>query len=224
MPLSADFNAICQDYFFRRTTLARADVAIVYGNRLIVPELARAVLDHYAQGLFSTVIVTGGVETPNGASEARAVASLLRRGGIPMRSVLIDEESFNTSENLQNARDLLHDHVGMHRVQSLIGFGHASAGPRFIMTAGKIMPHVVPMHVCVYPDDVQPHRWDQHDHFREKAQRDAEKIPAYLALNYLVPLTVDQVNQQVSNLRSVSHALASNPLSRVQEHHDFAPA
>jgi uncharacterized SAM-binding protein YcdF (DUF218 family) len=96
----------------------RAETAIVLGAAVIgdrpSPVFA-ARLDHaatlYAQGRARHILVTGGRSPEDAASEAGAGAAYLQARGVPGASILREDLSRTTRQNLANARRLLGEGV-----------------------------------------------------------------------------------------------------------------
>ncbi|MEN6565722.1 MAG: YdcF family protein [Veillonellales bacterium] len=93
------------------------DTIIVLGAKLIGGEpstMLRLRLDEavklYNEGYASTVIVSGAQGADEESSEALAMQSYLIFHGIPMKDILLEDQSFNTYQNLTNSQAIMREH------------------------------------------------------------------------------------------------------------------
>lgn len=94
-----------------------ADVGIVLGASLWgdVPspglkERLNLVVEHYEEGRFEDIIVTGGYDTPESTvSEAEGSKRYLVEQGIPEEHIWLEPNSTSTLENLQFAQDIMQE-------------------------------------------------------------------------------------------------------------------
>lgn len=63
----------------------------------------------YQQGRAERVIVCGAQGKNEPSTEARAMAEALIERGVPAQAILLEEDSFNTAQNLTNARRIMQD-------------------------------------------------------------------------------------------------------------------
>lgn len=103
-------------------TDGRFDVVLVLGKTLKngqVDEDYRLRLDRAAALLQSNsdvrLILLGGQTDPAWVSEARAGSDYLQQQGVPAQSILLEEASRHTLENLRHARDMI-ENEGSNRV------------------------------------------------------------------------------------------------------------
>ncbi len=194
---SSLFNEI-QNSFLKDTSLMQADVAIVFGNKNISSELAAKTAELYHSGMIrKAIVVTGGVDGANDL-EAYEIYDDLLRAGVPQGFILVDDESENTQENAENARELLRHSIGLEEVDSVISLGHAYAGPRFLMTVAKRLPHVLPMHVAVYPKSLSAENCLNDAGFAQRIQQEVKKISFYLTVGYIAPMTYADVEEAIA--------------------------
>lgn len=90
------------------------DAIIVLGAKLIGSEpstMLRLRLDEaiklYTQGFASTIIVSGARGADEETSEASAMRTYLIDKGIPSDKIIIEDNSFNTYQNLNNCRVIM---------------------------------------------------------------------------------------------------------------------
>ena len=102
----------------RERPVARADALIVLGARVMPDgELSTTLLrrvetayDAYASGLAGALIVCGAQGLDEPVTEASAMYAYLKGRGVPEAAVFEEDQSFNTEENLSNARKIMEDH------------------------------------------------------------------------------------------------------------------
>lgn len=94
-----------------------SDAIIVLGARLIGKEpstMLRLRLDEavklYGQGFAATIIVSGAKGPDEEVSEASAMRTYLVSKGIPSEQILMEDNSFNTFQNLNNCRMIMMQH------------------------------------------------------------------------------------------------------------------
>ncbi len=204
---SRDIFKQIQTNFLQDTDLVPADVAIVFGNKHISGELAAKTAALFHAGMVRKgIVVTGGVHGANDL-EAYELYDTLVKAGVPDNFIMVDDLSTNTQENTQNARDRLRDTIGLEEIDSVISIGHAYAGPRFLMTVAKHMPHVLPMHVQVYPKGLTRENCMADTAFATRMGQEIEKITFYLNMQYIAPITVPEINALVQQ-----HRLENTPV------------
>ena len=90
----------------RAAGLAAADLIFVFGTRLTEPDLLAA--DLYRRCLAPFVVLTGGSDRqPDGLNEAEHHQGLLMAAGVPADSVIVENRSSNTYENVLFALPLI---------------------------------------------------------------------------------------------------------------------
>jgi len=189
-------------YAYASTALTRADFGLIYGNKHMCRELAETAAAHYHAGLFDKIIVSGGVIMDNVESdilEADALAQGLMKNGVPKLNIIFERAARNTQENIVNSKDLLHKAGLFADTHSVIGFGHAKAGDRFLMTLAKSWSKVLPMHVQVAPRQVFNGEAQACKEFERERQFYARKIPAYTEMGYLHPVDHDKLTEEISD-------------------------
>lgn len=90
----------------RAAGLGPADLIFVFGTRLAVPAGIGAGL--FKQGLAPFIVVTGGAaRQPDGLNEAEHHRTLLLAAGVPNDSIVVENQSSNTQENVLFALPLI---------------------------------------------------------------------------------------------------------------------
>ena len=94
-----------------------ADAAIVLGASVydnspspVFCERINHAVDLYNDGYVDAIIMTGGVGEGNIRSEADIAREYAEQQGIPVESILIEENSKITDENLRNAKRIMNEH------------------------------------------------------------------------------------------------------------------
>ena len=64
----------------------------------------------YNEGFAKTIIVTGGQGVTGTITEAQAMRDYLMDNGVPKNAILLDEDSYSTAENMNNAKLLMDEH------------------------------------------------------------------------------------------------------------------
>lgn len=93
------------------------DAIIVLGAKLIGSEpstMLRLRLDEalnlYRLGYAATIIVSGAQGRDEIISEAAAMRQYLIQNGVPEKSILTEDQSFNTYQNLSNSKKIMRQH------------------------------------------------------------------------------------------------------------------
>ena len=90
--------------------------ALVFGNNLLIKERVSAAVDAYKEGRVKKLIFMGGIngisnQDNSNVSEAEKMKKLALSLGVKEEDILIDKESNNTFENIENAMKLLPSNI-----------------------------------------------------------------------------------------------------------------
>ena len=103
--------------FSKKDETRPADTAIVLGAAVydnspspVFCERINHAIDLYNNGYVDIIIMTGGVGEGNIRSEADIAREYAEQQGVPAGSILIEEESRITAENLENAKQIMDRH------------------------------------------------------------------------------------------------------------------
>ena len=103
--------------FSKKDETRMADAAIVlgasvYGNSPspVFSERINHAVELYNDGYVDAIIMTGGVGKGNIRSEADIAREYAEQKGVPAESILIEEDSSITKENLENAKKVMDEH------------------------------------------------------------------------------------------------------------------
>lgn len=191
-----------RDYFLiEQTELAPADAIFIFGNKHGVKQSAEKAAELFFAGYSERIIVTGGVKTDSGFTEADAIAAALQEKGIPAKNMLVERHSTNTQENIEMALDLI-DQSGIKRPQSIIAIGNIAAGRRFLMTLKKRWPDVFAMAANFNAFTAPLGEWQGNETFKEKVLNEYRKIESYLACGYIEEIDISAINHQAKKLRA----------------------
>jgi uncharacterized SAM-binding protein YcdF (DUF218 family) len=98
------------------TQPARSDTIIILGAKIIGQEpslMLRLRLDEaiklYSEGYAPTIIVSGAQGIDENVSEAASMKSYLLSHGIPKEKILLEDQSFNTYQNLANSHKIMQE-------------------------------------------------------------------------------------------------------------------
>ena len=100
------FNNVCDDN-------ANNKWCIVFGNSIQLHERANTTIKKYFEGRFKKIVVCGGsagisnIDSVNNETEASRIKKILVEAGIPESSIVTEESSNNTFENIDNAMDII---------------------------------------------------------------------------------------------------------------------
>ena len=100
-----------------RAGQGHADCVIVLGARvypdgrmsLVLKSRAEAALAAWENGQAEYIIVCGAQGRDEPRAEADAMAEFLRASGVPEANILLDEHSFDTRQNIENAAALMRE-------------------------------------------------------------------------------------------------------------------
>lgn len=197
MRITDSASFLQQHHLLPQTELVRADAGFVFGNKHICAELAHEAARHYLLGYFDKILVSGGVETDHGATEALTIARALKQLGVPSDRILIENASTHTGENVEFSLPILRDH----QVRSLIGFGHFSAGPRFLMTLARHCPDIHAMHKSVFPRGYGPENWQESETLFQKTMEERHKISPYIRQGFITPVNIPLLDRKTLSMR-----------------------
>jgi uncharacterized SAM-binding protein YcdF (DUF218 family) len=132
------------DYMLVETPLARADICVLFGNPH-ADHLAEGAADLFDAGYFDRVIVSGGVLTDDGRTEAHRMRDVLVARGMPEKDIIVENLARSTIENVIYCMAALDEMGALGGINSLLGIGHMQASRRFLMTLERHWPEPVKM-------------------------------------------------------------------------------
>lgn len=185
------------DYLFIETELFPVQVAFVFGTSHSQDAFADRTVELWKQNLFQKIIVTGGVITKTGESEARMLCRLMMERGVPRSVFLIEERSKNTGENVELAKPILEAHFGVGKVNSILSIGKMHAARRCLMTLQKHFPDATKLSAPVHVAPVHKEQWYDDSFLKEKVYSEWRKIPRYLEMGYIEELNEDELRKHL---------------------------
>lgn len=196
-----DLDHVAAYLMIEQTELSPADVIFIFGNKHGVKQSAEKAAELFSAGYAKRIIVTGGVKTDSGLTEADAIAAGLQARGVPQESLLVENRSTNTQENIEMAMELIKER-GIEMPKTMITIGNIAAGRRFLMTLKKRWPDVFAMAANFNAFPTPLDKWQGSDIFKEKVLNEYRKIEPYLACGYVEEIDINAINYQARKLRA----------------------
>lgn len=172
-----------------QTALCPADLILAFGNSTFEP-IAHRAADLYWEGLAPKVVVSGGVPTLTGQSEAHAMRDVLMDRGVPASAILVENQATNTQENVVFSRVLT---SGL-APGAVIGVGHAVAGRRFLMTMARNWPEVLPMASHVWESGHLSQDWKEDEATINRIRGQFARIAPYIEKGYICEISLPAIN------------------------------
>ena len=101
-----------------RASAPRADLAFVFGSKLAEPAYLAA--DLFVHGSVRRIVLTGGPNPLTDVNAADAHLALLLEWGVPGNRILVENESKNTSQNVELALAEVAKEPGLDRFSSVV--------------------------------------------------------------------------------------------------------
>ena len=196
-----------KDYLvIENTTLAPADLILVFGNRKILSPLAKRAAQLYHKGMAPYILVSGGVKTEDGQTEANAIAAQLIAKGVPADKIIRDNLSTDTLENVHFSRMTLKNHAPDHDIKSIIAVGYAIAGRRFLMTLKQNWPEAFAMASNVWPEKSLSATWRFSEPVRTEIKSQFARLDRYFTLGYIAEVDIPAINASASGRKIATPA------------------
>lgn len=210
-PVRAHFARAVHEYLLiEQTDLAPADFGLVFGNPLAIPSLAENAADLYHTGHFPLIVVSGGVQTPDGTLEAAALRQSLLSRGVPDSVILSESRSLHTGDNVTLTRALLQAEGLEAGISSVISIGHIRAARRFLMTLERHWPGIHKMHSSANPYSVPAHAWHLNDDIRYDVIQEWRKIGPYLKQGWISEVDIPALNRETARRRAQASTLPAS--------------
>lgn len=78
-----------------------------YGPSVLLQDRLDKALDYWKEHRDMIIVVSGGQGPDEPSTEARAMADYLAARGVPEEQLLLEEESYNSIQNLKNSKEVL---------------------------------------------------------------------------------------------------------------------
>jgi uncharacterized SAM-binding protein YcdF (DUF218 family) len=157
----------------------RADLAFVLGTRHAEP--ARIAAGLYRHGLVRYIVLTGG-DSRSGVHEALAHLQILLEVGVPHKSLIVEQSSTNTLENVTLALPLIADRIGLAHIAAIVVVAKWYHCRRAVMTLKGQLPAGIRYYTRTYePDVVRRADWHLDPEAARRVLKEWRAIPRYLA-------------------------------------------
>ena len=123
------------DYIFLESKPQKADLAIVFGTRY--PEPIYKTLELYSNKLVSKILISGGKNKVTGEKEACMMRDRLIKLGVEKESILTEEESTNSLENVLFSKIIIENKIGFRNIKKIIAVVKHYHSRRALMTLRK---------------------------------------------------------------------------------------
>lgn len=207
-PVRAHFARAVHEYLLiEQTDLVPADFGLVFGNPLAIGSLAENAADLYHTGHFPLIVVSGGVQTPEGTLEAVALRQQLLSRGVPDSAILSEPCALHTGDNVTLTRALLQAEGLEAGISSVISIGHIRAARRFLMTLEQHWPGIHKMHSSANPYNIPARSWHLNDHVRYDIMQEWRKIGPYLKQGWISEVNIPALNRETARRRAQISAI-----------------
>lgn len=162
-----------------------SDLGFLFGTRHGVPEFCEAAYDLWQNGMFSRLLVTGGLTKGSPVAEADVIAERLVGLGVPKTVLILETAATNTGENVRFGRAKVAEVMDLAAIRSVVVIGKICSTRRYLMTLQRHWPG---LNLSVWPVNyfgVPVERWHEHEEFRSRVLGEFAKIPRYLADGFL---------------------------------------
>ena len=133
-----------------RASAPRADLAFVFGSKLAEPAYLAA--DLFVHGSVRRIVLTGGPNPLTDVNAADAHLALLLEWGVPGNRILVENESKNTSQNVELALAEVAKEPGLDRFSSVVAVMKWYHARRAMMT----LRHHLPPGLRHYSESYEP--------------------------------------------------------------------
>ncbi|KWR77251.1 hypothetical protein RM96_31945 [Cupriavidus sp. IDO] len=175
------------DYISPETEICRSQFALMFGSRHAQHEMIDAALALFRAGYYETLVIAGGMTRGSKISGATEIADKLVSSGLSWASIVLEEESSNTGENIRNTRHMM-NHFGLHE---LLLIGQIYAKRRYVMTIKRQWPEIERVSCAtVNYFGVDRLQWWKSLTLRSHILGERRKIKEYLQRGYLLEVEV----------------------------------
>lgn len=165
------------DYLMPVHALRPSDLTVVFGSSHHTAELAESAAVLWKKRFTKYFVVTGGVLTPSGLSEAAEISSAMMRFGVSGDRILIESASTNTLENAFFAADTARAcKLCSERITAVCKI---FATRRVLLSLSAAFPNSQAICFPVNYFSVTRDRWTHDIEFRRRVFTEAEKIRRY---------------------------------------------
>jgi hypothetical protein len=192
MELTAEEIARITTYLDATTPLPeRADLIFVFGSRQTIAAQLAAQLYHEKRS--SLIVVAGGKNRYTGHNEAELYHTILTDSGVPTDSIIVENRSTNTFENVLFAIPLIEQKVSLSSLESILAICKWMHSRRALMTLKRHLPRSIRYFACTYePNGITRENWPLNPRVESaNVLKHWESIPKYLELQQLEEIVRD---------------------------------
>ena len=186
MPKNGDGSQMTDDKItelvFMCEDPVHADLAIVFGtaNELDMKRRTQQGVDLYRAGYVARLLVTGGGVLAHTCPEARRMAQIARKLGVPDSDLLIEDRSSNTFENVQFSTSVLQEAQLFDTLSTVILVSSEWHMHRVLLTTQKYFPESIRMVCCPTREGCNRDNWTQAETCRKEVAGEALLLETFL--------------------------------------------
>ena len=173
------------DYVMPSFPARSSDLGFLFGTRHDVAEFCETAYKLWQDGMFSRLLVSGGLTGDSPVAEAELVDERLVKLGVPESVLLLETAAKNTGETVQFGRARVAEVMDLAAVRSVVVIGKICSTRPYLMTLQRHWPglrlSVCPVNYFGVPDEC----WHEHDEFRHRVLNEFDKIPGYFTKGFL---------------------------------------
>jgi ADP-ribose pyrophosphatase len=189
-------------FVFPRECACQHDVALVFGSRHHIIEMAERAVALWKGGHCKHILFSGY------AGEARRLAAAAMDLGLPLEAIHVEIAASNTHENVERSIAAL-THLSAHKSVVCVAKQHALA--RTLLTARKLLPGWRICGAAVNYWKVGPGDWRSDPAFVAKVRNELAKLPTYILAGHVSPA------EEIFDLEQLLAACPNPPDSQSQE-------
>jgi hypothetical protein len=186
MELTVEEIAHITSYLDATTPLPeRADLIFAFGSRMTTAAEIAAQLYHEKRA--PLIVITGGENRYTRQNEADLFLDVLMRAGVPRDSIIVENKSTNTLENVVLALPLIQERLRVSSLQSVLAVCKWMHSRRALMTLKRHFPRGVRYYAYTYvPNGMTRENWPLSPRDESaNVLKNWENIPKYLAMAHL---------------------------------------
>jgi uncharacterized SAM-binding protein YcdF (DUF218 family) len=197
---NSDFDSKSRYMLIGRTELAKADIALIFGNQHAYKPLAEEGARLYHEGFCDKIVISGGRKDDHGHIEAERIERHVLQNNVSRQDILLETKSLNTQENILLSKQLIGAVFGKKAITSVIAIGNIVAGRRFLMTLAKNWPDIDMMasNVNAFPYPVSD--YGRHKESVDIVTKEYNKIAPYLAAGFISEIDIQSLNSRARKL------------------------
>lgn len=170
----------------------KGDCIWVFGSNITQNERVKIAAKLYKEGRAPFVLLSGGLGTKGKIAEALVMKDLAMELGIPEESIILEENSNNTTENVLCSILVLERKFLLQNIKRLIVVTSPFHMQRLILTINRYMPKWIEYSYCY--DENSPltkENWAKDKDSRKKIEHEAKRIIYYAKNKYIDDKEID---------------------------------